>query len=342
MLVPFCDIGRENEALATGLTEAFERVRKSGRVLYGDELEAFEREIAEWHGVRFAVGVASGTDAVEVALRAATNETGGVTVTAMTAVPTINAMEAAGMGPLLVDCHPLTRNAAAYAGLAVHLYGLASLTGATPLVEDVAHSMGATVGSRLAGTMGDCGALSFYPSKIMGTLGDGGCIITNDPVIADRARKIRHYGFDDDGDVVTRGQNSRLCEMQAAFLRVKLPHVHGWIDRRREIAARYTEELKGRVVTPCEPPSSKHVYHCYVIESEHRDMLKAKLTALGVGTMVHYPRAIHQYDRWRGLGEKGSFPVAEKLAATVLSLPCYPYLRDDEQDWVIKAVKECA
>ncbi len=341
MLVPFCDLARENEAIAMGLTEAFERVRKSGRVLYGAELEAFEHEIAEWHGVKHAVGVASGTDAVEIALRAATEAAGAVTVTALTAVPTINAMEAAGMEPVLMDCDPLTRNAAAYTGLAVHLYGLASRPAAIPLVEDVAHSMGAMRGGELAGTVGDCGALSFYPSKIMGTLGDGGCIITNDSVIADRARKIRHYGFEDDGDVVTRGQNSRLCEMQAAFLRVKLPHVHGWIDRRREIAARYTEELKGRVVTPYEPPGSKHVYHCYVVESEHRDHLRAKLTALGVQTMVHYPRAIHQYDRWRGLGEKGSFPVAERLAATVLSLPCYPFLSPAEQDYVIRCVKEC-
>lgn len=338
VIVPFCDLGRESRALEAQLNDAAFRVIRSGRFLYGPELEAFEREIAEWHGVKYAVGVASGTDAVEIALRA--NGMVHVSTTAMTAVPTVNAIEASGVSPGLVDPRFDTRNVEGYAlGVAVHLYGLASdATGS--FVEDVAHAMGATVGGRLAGTMGRCGALSFYPSKILGACGDGGAIITNDPDIADRARRIRHYGRDVNGDVSSRGQNSRLSEMQAALLRVKLPYVHSWIDRRREIAARYNAELAGKVRVPFEPRGRRAVFHVYVVESDERDQLAARLMGAGVQTMVHYDKAIHEHPRWRHLGEPGQFPDAELLARTVLSLPCYPYLTDEEQTEVIKAVKE--
>lgn len=341
MIVPFCDLGRESRALEAQLNAAAFRVIRSGRFLYGPELEAFEREIAGWHGVKYAIGVASGTDAVEIALRASAQGPGvapHTAVTAMTAVPTINAIEAAGEVAYLVDPFPETRNANV-ADLAVHLYGL-PLRAPDHCVEDVAHAMGATVDGHLTGTMGRCGALSFYPSKILGACGDGGAIITNDPDIADRARRIRHYGRDVNGDVSSRGQNSRLSEMQAALLRVKLPYVHGWIDRRREIAARYNAELAGKVRVPFEPHGCRAVFHVYVVESDERNQLAARLMGAGVQTMVHYDKAIHEHPRWRHLGEPGQFPVAERLARTVLSLPCYPYLTDEEQTEVIKAVKE--
>ncbi len=380
--VPYCDLGREARALYSQLLEATGRVYQSGRFLYGEQLEAFEAEIAAWHGVKYAVGVASGTAAVELALRAcyvgSTDSRCGVT--AFTAVPTINAIEAAGLTPVLHDVMPDTRNASGASDVVVHLFGLAAET-VTELceVEDVAHSMGANVGGKLAGTMGRCGALSFYPSKILGAGGDGGCVITNDPVIAERVVRMRHYGFEENGDVLLRGQNSRLSEVQAAILRVKLPYVHDWIDKRRAIAARYSAELAGRVTVPFEPVGSKHVFHVYAVQHPERDRLAAGLRERGIFTMVHYPRAIHQYERWRQLGpadwenrcrrcgwtlvkspkdgcvpgncsyrgEKetlphypGEFPNAEHLAATVLSLPLYPFLREDEQDAVIAAVKD--
>lgn len=344
MIVPYCDLSREHAALRDELHAAAARVLDSGRSLYGPELEAFEREIAEWHGVKYAVGVASGTDAVEIALRAtsagdpSTGVVDSADVTAMTAPATINAMEAAGTIPILKDIDPVTRNAR-NCDLQVHLYGLAEPAEGAD-VEDVAHSMGATHGGKLAGTMGRCGAISFYPSKILGACGDGGAIITNDKEIADACRLIRHYGIDE-GDIATRGQNSRLSEMQAAILRVKLPHVRGWIARRQEIAARYSAELAGRVEIPLVPPSSGHVYHVYVIQHEERDRSAAALRDRGIGTMVHYGRAIHQYTRWKALGEPGQFPNAERLAAECLSLPIYPFMRDDEVEAVIKAVREC-
>jgi len=340
MRVAFVDLARENSALRVPLEAAARRVIESGHLLYGPELEAFEHEIAEWHGVKYAVGVASGTDALEIALRATGRSGSTVATTAMTAPATANAIEAAGCTIALLDPSATTRNATVRADVAVHLYGLATEC-PFDAVEDCAHSMGATVDGKLAGTMGAVGAFSAYPTKIMGALGDGGWLVTNDAAIAERARAIRHYGFNEDRtDVATRGQNSRLCEMQAAFLRVKLSHVSGWNKRRQEIAARYTHELSGLVLTPYIPVGCSHVFHCYVIESEHRDLLRAKLAALGVGTLAHYPRALHQYDRWKGLGEPGQFPVAERLAATVLSLPCFPMMTDEEQDWVIRCIKE--
>jgi len=338
VIVPYCDLAREHAALRDELHAAACRVLDSGRSLYGPELEAFEREIADWHGVRYAVGVASGTDAVEIALRAtsAGDPSTGVgdtaTVTAMTAPATINAAEAAGTTPILVDIDPVTRNAPR-CSLQVHLYGLAE-DAAHADVEDVAHAMGATHNGRLAGTMGKCGALSMYPSKILGAAGDGGVIITNDAEIAEACRLIRHYGIDKgSGDIKGRGQNSRLSEMQAAILRVKLPHVKEWIARRREIAARYASELMGRW-------NSEHVYHVYVYEHPERDRIAAQLASKGIGVMSHYSRAVHQYTRWAHLGEPGQFPNAERLARECLSLPCYPFLTEAEQDAVIEAVKE--
>lgn len=345
MNVPYCDIAREHAALRGELHAAAIRVLDSGRSLYGPELEAFEHEIAEWHGVKYAVGVASGTDAVEIALRAtsAGDPSVGIpdvcTVTAMTAPATINAMEAAGTVPFLVDIDPVTRNAPR-CGLQVHLYGLAEdATGAD--VEDCAHAMGATVNGKLAGTMGRCGALSAYPSKILGAAGDGGVIITNEKEIADACRLIRHYGLDE-GDIRTRGQNSRLSEMQAAILRVKLPHVKEWIGRRRELAGYYDRDLEGRVELPAHetPDDMEHVFHVYVIQHEERDRIAAALQERGIGCQVHYSRAIHQYTRWRALAEPGQLPNAERLARTALSLPLYPCLTDEEQEHVIKSLKD--
>jgi dTDP-4-amino-4,6-dideoxygalactose transaminase len=353
VIVPYCDLARENVSLLPELTAACERVLRSGRVLYGAELESFEHEIAEWHGVKYAVGVASGTDAVEIALRATSvgDPSIGVVdsadVTAMTAPATINAMEAAGTVPILRDIDPVTRNAPR-CDLQVHLYGLAE-DARTADVEDVAHAMGATWNGHLAGTMGKCGAISAYPSKILGAAGDGGVIITNDAEIAEACRLIRHYGMLESKDIERRGQNSRLSEMQAAILRVKLPHVKKWIARRQEIARRYDEELFGHVTIPATLASDgredyahdvEHVYHVYVIEHPERDRIAAHLRERGIGTMVHYGRAIHQYTRWSHLGEPGQFPNAERLAAECLSLPLYPFMRDDEVEAVIKAVRE--
>jgi dTDP-3-amino-2,3,6-trideoxy-4-keto-D-glucose/dTDP-3-amino-3,4,6-trideoxy-alpha-D-glucose/dTDP-2,6-dideoxy-D-kanosamine transaminase len=352
MKVPFLSLDRENVSILPEILAATERVVRSGWVLYGPELEAFEHEAAASFGVKHCVGVSSGTDAVELALRAVQWGVRPVKVTAMTAPPTQSAIDSAHprsvslvsstptFTSMLLDPSPATRNATG-ADVHVQLFGLATdATGAA--VEDIAHSMGAMVDGKMAGTMARCGAASAYPSKIMGAIGDGGFVVTNDDGIASRMRSIRHYGVETDGsgDITTRGQNSRLSELQAAYLRIKLKHVPAWIDRRREISARYNDELKGKVRTPYEPPGSRGVFHVWAGEHPERDRIVAALKERGVGVMLHYPKALHQYKRWRHLAEPGTLPVAERLAREVFSIPCYPYLRDEEQDAVIAAVKE--
>lgn len=340
--VAFVDLGRENRALCTELLAAADRVLQSGRYLYGAELEAFEAELATYLGAPYAVGVASGTDAVELALRACGVGPGDrVAVTAFTAVPTVNAIEAAGGEPVLCDVSERGANAFtaapwAKAALSVSLYGYPSEDDGCyeqPLVEDLAHALGCG----RPGETTTAAAISFYPTKCLGTLGDGGAVVTRHAEIAERVRHLRHYGFDGD-NVRWRGQNSRLCEMQAAFLRVKLGHLNAWNARRREIAQRYTEALPSL----CLPYDERATYHVFPIRHPARTWLRNELTARGIDTMVHYPRAIHQHDRWRHLGVPGQFPNAEKWAAEEISLPCYPYLTDSEQTAVIEAVKECA
>ncbi len=348
MKVAFLDLARQNASLATELDSAYRRVSASGRYLFGPELEAFEGELAAWLGVRHAVGVASGTDALEIALRAlGVAEGERVATTAFTAVATINAIESAGAVPVLFDVDPLTRNADGWLqgttgtrfAVAVHLYGVPCLPvrwdGA---VEDVAHALGARWQGRRAGTLGRLAALSFYPTKNLGALGDGGAVVTDDDGLADRARDIRFYGGLASGEVATRGQNSRLSELQAAFLRVKLPHLEELNSRRRAVAARYREGLAGRLALPVEPEGCVPSYHLFVVEAAERDRLARGLAGAGVGTLVHYPRAIHEHPRYRALGEPGQFPVAERLARSVLSLPCYPGITDAEVDHVIRAV----
>lgn len=350
--VAFLDLARENMALEPELLEATSRVIRSGHVLYGPEVEAFEQELCEYFGVSHAVGLASGTSALQVALMAIDPGVAPLRVTAMTAPATANAADQAHRRACprfsaespwtmeLLDIDPGTRNAIG-ADVHVQLYGLATdATGA--MVEDIAHAMGATVHGKKAGTMARVGAASFYPSKLLGALGDGGALITNDAEVAARARRIRHYGHEDGNgsDINSRGLNSRLCEIQSAWLRIKLRHLPVWIERRRAIAARYNDELLGRVIAPAEPPGHAGVYHVYAVEHPERDRIVAGLRERGVGVMVHYSRCLHQYRRWSHLAEPGTLPNAERLAREVLSLPCFPFLRDDEQDAVIKAVKE--
>ncbi len=345
MKVPFIDLARANDAAYHGLRTAFERVVLSGRYLMGPEVEQFETALAAWHGSDHAVAVASGTDACEIAIRCAGWET--VKTPAFGAVPTINAIEAAGATPVLVDVDPVTRGvsfdtlatAKADGAIVVHMFGHPCDVPVNS-IEDCAHAQGARRYGRLVGTIGQSGALSMFPTKCLGNLGDAGAIVTDSLEVAEKARAIRHYGGLLDGDVTMRGQNSRTSELSAAFLSVKLPMLHGWNARRRDIAARYRSELAGCVTVPHELPNCIPSYHVFVVEHPERNRLKSALAERGVETMIHYQRAIHQYARWRHLAEPGQFPVAERLAATVLSLPLYPGIREDEIDHVIAAVKE--
>ena len=318
-MIPFNQLKPLHDLIAPEINEAIRRVADSGWYILGPEVEAFESEFAAYHGVKHAVGVASGTDAIELALRAGGIGPGDEVITVShTAMATATAIECAGATPVLVDIdrrsfgidpgaaraaiNPRTR-----ALVAVHLYGgpaqldalraLADEKGLL-LLEDCAQAHGAEYRGRKVGTVGHLGAFSFYPTKNMGAYGDGGAVITDDDGLADRLRKLRNYGQTTRYTHQSRGTNSRLDEMQAAVLRVKLRRLDGHNARRRQIAALYDSHLHS-VNTPGAAPEAQHVYHLYVIRDAQRDQLMADLKAGGIGTLIHYPIPIHLQDSHR-------------------------------------------
>ena len=353
MRVPFLDLSRNVESLRAELDRAIAGVLDSGQFVLGTAVHEFERAWADACGARHAVGVASGTSALELTLRAAGVGEGGEVVTAAnTCVPTVAAIEAAGAVPVLVDVDPQTWTmdpdelARAVGPLTravvpVHLYGrpcgpavydVAAEHGLV-VVEDAAQSHGAMRGEGLAS------AFSFYPTKNLGALGDGGAIVTDDDDVAERARRLRAYGEEERYRSVERGVNSRLDAIQAAVLTAKLPYLGGWNERRRTLAARYLSELAGSELGLPKDVSG-HVWHLFVVRSSDRDAFRSGLRARGVETAVHYPRAVHEHPAYRGLARRSGFPVAEALAREVVSLPLYPELTDDEAGRVVAAVRE--
>jgi dTDP-4-amino-4,6-dideoxygalactose transaminase len=360
--ISFLDLRRQTEALRRELDSAIKVVLDEGRYVLGPRVEEFERAFADYCGAGHAVGVASGTEAITIALQACGIAHGDeVIVPANTCVPTVAGVEAAGAVPVLADVdletytldpdsveRALTKRTRAV--VAVHLYGqcadlpaLRELTRlhALKLIEDAAQAHGAEVGGRRAGSLGDAAAFSFYPTKNLGALGDGGAVVTNDAVVAEEARRLRSYGERERYDSVRSGWNSRLDPLQAALLLVKLAHLDEWNGRRRRLAERYGEIMAGaEVVLPVEAVGGRHVYHFYVVRTRARDELAASLAERGVQTLVHYPRPIHGHEAYRHLARP--LPVSERLCDEVLSLPLYPELREDELERVAEAVKQFA
>ena len=350
-MIPFGDLKLQYGALKAELDESIRSVLESGWFILGKNVSAFESEFAAYCGAAFAVGVGNGTDALQLALMACDIGRGDEVITVPnSATFTALAISGAGAKPVFVDIHPDTHNMdpqkleAAIgphtkAIMPVHLYGqpadmdpllaIARRHGLL-VIEDAAQAHGALYRGQRVGTLGDVGCFSFYPSKNLGAFGDGGLVTTNWPEIADRARMLRHGGQKSRYDHQLLGMNSRLDEMQAAILRVKLPYLDKWNDRRRHIAALYTALLgDSEVETPLEMPGIKHIYHLYVIRCQERNALQQYLAEHGVETAIHYPTPIHLQGayRWLNLGP-GSFPVAERYADEVLSLPIYPELTD--------------
>jgi dTDP-3-amino-3,4,6-trideoxy-alpha-D-glucose transaminase len=357
--IPFNNLKPYSAELGEAFTLAIQRVLASGWYILGPEVEAFEREFAAYHGMRHAVGVANGTDAIELALRAAGIGAGDEVITvAHTAVATVCAIERAGATPVLVDIEPdtftLSPDAAATAItpctkaiVPVHIYGqLADMPALRQLadqhglllIEDCAQGHGARLQDRLAGTWGDLATFSFYPTKNLGALGDGGAIVTNDAGYAERLKRLRTYGQTSRYIHAERGMNSRLDEMQAALLRVKLEHLDRHNQERREIAAIYNYQLQN-VITPVVSPESYHVYHLYVIRHGARDGLMQALAQEGVGTLIHYPVPVHLQEAYHDLGyPAGSLPHTEQAAREILSLPLYIGLTTAQAESVAAAV----
>jgi dTDP-4-amino-4,6-dideoxygalactose transaminase len=363
--VAFLDLGRQVAAMRNELQTATARVLDSGRFLLGEEGEALEREFAAACGTAHAIGVASGTDAVELALRAIGVQPSDEVVTqANTCVPTVTGIVRAGGRPVLCDADPgsgvidLDSLEAALgertrAVVPVHLYGQCADTEAIvdlcaprgiAVVEDCAQAHSAALRGRGAGTVGAAGAFSFYPTKNLGALGDGGMVVTDDADVAECLRRLRNYGQVDRYRHEGFGVNSRLDELQAAIVRAKLPRLEAWADRRGEIASIYSAALADGPVLPlAELPGRRHAFHLFVVRASDRERLRAELSDRGIGTLIHYPIPIHKQPAFAELGD-GPVPLegADALCDRVLSLPLYPELTDREVQAVAMAAAESA
>jgi dTDP-4-amino-4,6-dideoxygalactose transaminase len=357
MRIPFVDLS----AQLASARRAIDDVIAEGYFVGGPRVESFERDFAAYCGESTAcIGVGSGTDAIELALRALGVGEGDEVITAAnTCVPTVAGIEASGATAVLVDVLPematmdpdaLPRalTARTRAVVPVHLYGRCADMAAIRafavehgllVLEDAAQAHGASFDGRRAGTHGHATAFSFYPTKNLGALGDGGAIVTADHDVAERARMLRSYGERKRYDSELRGRNSRLDALQAAVLSAKLPFLDERNARRRELAAILRSELEGVVGLLGEDEG--HVYHLFVIRSTRRDALREALAAEGVETLVHYPRAIHQHPAYRDLSHE-RLGVSEQLAAEVLSLPLYPELSDETAREIAAAVRRSA
>jgi dTDP-4-amino-4,6-dideoxygalactose transaminase len=361
--IPLVDLKAAYRRLQAELDAAVARVLAGGWYILGPEVAAFEAEFAAWLGVDHAVGVASGTDAVLLALRALGVGPGDEVITvAHTAVATVAAIELAGATPRLVDIDPATytldpaRLAAAItprtrAIVPVHLYGAPADMDAVLavarahgllVVEDCAQAHGARYRGRMVGTLGDAAAFSFYPTKNLGALGDGGAVATHRPEVAEQLRLLRQYGWRERYVSDVAGHNSRLDELQATILRVRLRHLDAENETRRRLAARYDAALTGlSIARPTARPGDCPVYHLYVIRTAERDALAAHLREKGIGTGVHYPVPVHRQPAYAHLGYgPGSLPATEAAAAEVLSLPMYPDLAEEAVDGVAVAIRQ--
>lgn len=332
---------------------AISKVLDKGWYILGDQVRAFEREFASYVGASFGIGVGSGTEALHIALRACgVGPDDEVITVAHTAVATVAAIEMSGATPVLVDIEPSTctmdpeRIEAALsprtkAIIPVHLYGqpadLAPILGfahkrGIRVIEDCAQAHGAMYSGKRVGCWGDMGCFSFYPTKNLGALGDGGMVVTSDPALAERVRLLREYGWAKRYVSYVPGLNSRLDELQAAVLRVKLPYLDGDNAQRRRLAAIYDDALADTGLgVPTRRAGATHVYHLYVVRAPFRDELQTFLKARGIGALVHYPVPVHLQPAYKGrLPGSDSLPNTESAAREVLSLPMYPELRPDQ------------
>jgi dTDP-4-amino-4,6-dideoxygalactose transaminase len=360
--IPLNDLKRAYQEQAAELDEAALRVLRSGWYVHGPEHTAFEQEFAAYVGVAHCVGVGNGTDALELALRAVTAGRAGAVVTAANAgAYCTTAARRVGLGVRYADVDPATLCLTAdtvrpllaggdvAAVVVTHLYGrladveaLAALCAdhGVPLVEDCAQAVGAQRGGRRAGSFGAVASFSFYPTKNLGALGDGGAVLTDDPELAATLARLRQYGWSGKYTVgQDGGRNSRLDELQAAVLRVRLPRVDGWSKRRRDIVRAYADAAAGTRFTVLPADGEDHVGHLAVGRTADRDGVRAALTAAGVATDVHYPIPDHRQPALAAEYASVVLPVTEAAAGEILSVPCFPQLTDAEVDGVCRALR---
>ncbi|NDV68998.1 DegT/DnrJ/EryC1/StrS aminotransferase family protein [Dysgonomonas sp. 25] len=365
MKIPFLSLKNENERYIAELHEAVRRVVDSGWYILGEEKLAFEQEFASYCGVDSCVGVGNGLDALRLILEGykilgRLQDGDEVILPANTFIATALAVSESGLKPVLADCDATTFNISpasvgekitprTKAIIAVHLYGqIAPMDELKKiaqkhhllLIEDAAQAHGAMLHGVRAGNLGDAAAFSFYPVKNMGAMGDAGAVTTNDKELAEVVSILSNYGSDEKYLYQYKGLNSRLDEMQAAILRVKLPYLDEDNRKRLQLVGNYTENIQHKdIILPANIADGSHVWHLYVIRCKRRMELQAYLAEKGIQTQIHYPKSIHKQNTYRELADI-SLPVCEQLQEEVLSLPLYLSLTSEEQDFIISAINE--
>jgi len=365
--VPMLDLQAQYRPIRDAIIDAVTRVCDSQRFIMGPEVEGMERDLAAYLGVTHAVGVSSGTDAILLAMMALGIGPGDEVITSTYSFfATAGCVARIGATPVFVDIDPVTYNIDSAATAAavtsrtraiipVHLYGqsadldplleIATRAG-VPLIEDAAQAIGATYKGRMVGGVGRVGCFSFFPSKNLGAFGDGGLVTTNDDALAASLRRLRVHGADRQYYHQVIGGNFRLDALQAAVLRVKLPHLAGWTEARRRNAARYDElfaeaGLTGRVTLPVAAPDRRHIFNQYVIRVPQRDAVKAHLESRHVGCAIYYPVPFHEQACFAYLGYRtGQFPQAELAARETLALPIYGELTAEQQRYVVAVLAD--
>ncbi len=362
MNIPMVDLKIQFETLREEIERGFRQVLDTTHFILGPQGRALEADVAAYCGVKHAIGVASGTDALHLALRAAGIGPGDEVITpAFTFIATAEAISYTGAEPVFVDIDPETFNIdpalieaaitpRTRAILPVHLFGqpadlepIAALCRkhGLKLIEDCAQSFGADYGGKMTGTFGEAGCFSFFPSKNLGCYGDGGMIVTDDDDLARTIRVLANHGSRERYHHSVIGYNSRLDELQAVVLRAKLPHIDAYNEGRRRNATLYTERLKGcDVRPPVQDGKGMHVFHQYTLLSERRDALHKALGEAGIASAVYYPIPLHRQEVYRERFAHVSLPVTERVATQVLSLPMYPELTEAQIDRVCEAIRK--
>lgn len=363
MRVPLLDLTEQYRTLAADLQAAVTAVLEGGQFILGPKVKALESELARYTGVAHAVGVANGSDAIALALQAAGVGPGDeVICPAFTFFATAGAIARVGATPVFAEIDPASYTLSVpdvaaritprtKAIIPVHLYGhpadapaLMAMAPGLTVIEDTAQAIGATIGGRKVASIGELGTYSFFPSKNLGAYGDAGMVTTNDPDLAERVRLLRAHGSKPKYYHHLLGCNSRLDELQAAILGVKLPHLDAWNAGRQAAAARYNQLFADagipEVTTPTVAPDCTHVFHQYTIRAQRRDELQAHLASQEIGTAVYYPLPLHLQPVFAGLGyQSGDLPVTERACAEALSLPIFPEITEAQQAYVVEQVR---
>ena len=359
MEIPFVDLKRQYDLIKEEINIKINEVLQNTHFILGENVEIFEKEFANYCGVKYCVGVASGSDALTLCLKALGIGEGDEVITVPnTFIATVDAISRNGAKPVFVDIDTETYNMdvtkieeeitdKTKAIIPVHLYGQPADMDAIikiakkydlKIIEDACQAHGAEYKGKRVGSLGDAGCFSFYPAKNLGAYGDGGMVVTNNEELAEKIRMLRNYGQSKKYYHDFMGYNSRLDEIQAAVLRVKLRYLDEWNDKRREHAKLYDELLENAsgIETPTEKDYVKHVYHLYVMRCKNRDDLQHYLSSKGISTGIHYPIPVHLQMAYKHLEYKqGDFPITEKYSKEILSLPMFPELTDEEIEAVV-------